>query len=218
MQKEKREWLLHWNMSMAGGFLGGYAILVRGGILGSAQTGNMIEIVIQLLHGNWIQLLLRTVGWLIYVLSLTAALLIPKYVKKDFRKCCILLELAGIVLLGLLPKDLPNLIGIYPIFALTALQWGTFCGTKEYNSATIFSTNNLRQTALSCAEYIRTKNPDQKRKFNFYSMTLLSYHIGVAISVGAVYIWHIHGAWACAVLLLSAYFIHNKDVEQVEKI
>lgn len=35
--------ILHWNLTLVGGFLGTYAILLHAGNFGSAQTGNVME-------------------------------------------------------------------------------------------------------------------------------------------------------------------------------
>lgn len=41
-QKEL-DMILHWNLTLVGGFLGTYAILLHAGNFGSAQTGNVME-------------------------------------------------------------------------------------------------------------------------------------------------------------------------------
>ena len=41
--RDRLDAILHWNISLVGGFLGGYAILLHAGNFGSAQTGNMME-------------------------------------------------------------------------------------------------------------------------------------------------------------------------------
>ena len=46
-------------MSLTGGFLGGYAILNRSGLLGAAQTSNMINTVLNLAGGSFSGLAIR---------------------------------------------------------------------------------------------------------------------------------------------------------------
>ena len=47
-QKEL-DMILHWNLTLVGGFLGTYAILLHAGNFGSAQTGNVME-MLSLIH------------------------------------------------------------------------------------------------------------------------------------------------------------------------
>ena len=41
--RDRLDAILHWNISLVGGFLGAYAILLHVGNFGSAQTGNLME-------------------------------------------------------------------------------------------------------------------------------------------------------------------------------
>ena len=57
--KDNWEALIHWNFALVGGFLGVYAILLRMGNFGSAQTGNIMEMAASLVSGEWYDVLLR---------------------------------------------------------------------------------------------------------------------------------------------------------------
>ena len=41
--RDRLDAILHWTISLVGGFLGAYAILLHAGNFGSAQTGNLME-------------------------------------------------------------------------------------------------------------------------------------------------------------------------------
>ena len=49
----------HLAFAAIGGFFGGYALLCRGGILGSSQTMNLVELVIDALFGRGSSVLLH---------------------------------------------------------------------------------------------------------------------------------------------------------------
>ena len=51
--KKRLDAILHWNISLVGGFLGGYAILSHAGIFGSAQTGNLMEMASNVRFMEW---------------------------------------------------------------------------------------------------------------------------------------------------------------------
>lgn len=202
--KNEIDLLLHYNMSMVGGFLGAYALLERGGNFGSSQTSNMIYLMVGWLHGSMSEILIHAFSLLIYIITLVIAFLLPKYVKTDMRYICIIAEMIGVLFAGFLPAEMNPIVALYPIFAMAGLQWGTFSGAKGYASSTIFSTNNLRQTVYSFTEYCRTKESAELKKFKFFMLTLIFYHLGVVIGFISVVSLDITGIWMCIVLLIVA--------------
>lgn len=210
-ESDKMEMILHYIMSYIGGFLGVYTILLRGGNFGSAQTANLINLATGWFDTSWTEMAVRIAALAIFIFSMIAAYLLPKYVKCDIRRICIWVEIAGIFLAGFLPEDMNDIIALYPVFAVTAFQWGAFGGAGGYSSATIFSTNNLKQMVLAWTEYVRMKDAGQKEKALFYSGTLLSFQIGVLGGFFAVNAWSVKGIWACLLPLFLALALLEAD-------
>ena len=202
--KSEIDTALHYNMCVVGGFFGAYALLMRGKTFGSAQTGNLIELVMSGLDGDILELFIRLGAVIVYGAALVAAFLLAKSFKGDVRRLCICIEGTGIVLVGLLPADMNPVIALYPVFFMTAFQWGVFSGAKGYNSATIFSTNNMKQMLLGWTEYVRTKDVKHKEKALFYTLTLAFFHGGVVFGYVAVKLWSVQAAFVCLVPLVSA--------------
>ena len=203
--KKENDVAMHYNMCFLGGFLGAYAMFLRGGNFGSAQTGNLIEAVIVGLGGEWPELLLRLGALVIYVAGIIASFLMGKHFKERMPRVCLFVEALGLIIAGVIPESANEIGALYPIFFITSFQWGVFSGAKGYNSATIFSTNNVKQAVLGWTEYIRTKDLKQKDKAKFYTLTLTCFHAGVAAGFGAVNFWSALGAWAGLIPLLSAF-------------
>ncbi len=202
---------LHWLMSLVGGFLGSYAILLRDGNFGSAQTTNLIYLIFDMMRGDVIETILRMGAVVIYIATLLIATLVPIYFKSDFRRLCISIEIIGVVLVGFIPLEVNPLLAVYPIFAITALQWGTYSGASGYSSSTIFSTNNLKQTVISGAEYIRAGKDEEKKRFHFYAVTLFSYYLGAVLGFIAVVYKSSEGIWFCVLPLLLALIVVKKS-------
>ena len=59
----------HLAFAAIGGFFGGYALLCRGGILGSSQTMNLLELVSDALFGRGSSVLLHLLCLVIYVVG-----------------------------------------------------------------------------------------------------------------------------------------------------
>ena len=166
-------------MSYIGGFLGVYTILLRGGNFGSAQTGNLIYLATGWFGGSWQEMVIRIIALIIFIISMIAAYLLPKYVKRryeanlylgrNYRHCSGRFSAGGY----------EQYIGALPYFCNYGIPVGCFAGARGYSSATTFSTNNLKQMVLSIADYIQTKDAKQKEKAGFYGITLMSFQIGV---------------------------------------
>ena len=158
--KEKIPTILHFNMSLIGGFMGGYAVWNFCELLGNAQTANMITLVTDIVGRNFGAVFLRVIGIAVYFSGFAVSVLVKNYTKMN-------IEL---------------IIYLYPMFFAMSFQWTVFAGAEGYGSSTIFSTNNLRQFSTSLVEYICNKDSEKIKKARFYGLTLISFHIGVAVA------------------------------------
>lgn len=209
--KKRLDTIIHLNMSLIGGFFGGYAISFRHDIFGSAQTANLIKMLSNIVHGNFYEAMILFGAFVIYAEVLILACVIPHYVKYSFRSICVVIEFFAIIVIGLLPKGINDAIALYPMFAITAFQWSFFTGNREFNSATIFSTNNIKQTIIGAAEYLRTGDEKQKRRFSFYGRTILFFYMGVVLGILSVILVGEKGIWICDIAVLSAYVLVRSE-------
>ena len=119
MREDQAERWLHYVMSLIGGFLGGYAILNRSGLLGAAQTSNMINTVLNLAGGSFGDLAIRLGALVLYVSGSVATVLIPRYTRWDLKNVSLALDAAAVMILGFLPQGMDNMLALYPLcFAL----------------------------------------------------------------------------------------------------
>ena len=172
VEKEKKEsiWMrldlwMHCLMAIVGGFMGAYAIFNRFDIFGSAVTGNLIHMVMDLEDAKMLSVLIRLGSVVIFALAVAIATLIP---------VCILL--------AFFPADMNGMLSLYPVFFIMAFQWTSFTGACGYVCSTIFSTNNLKQTVSSFCLYWNSGDPKYKEKGTIFGLTLLAFHTGIAIS------------------------------------
>lgn len=205
MDKQKRlDIYIHHVMSVVGGFLGGYAIINRFDTFGSSETSNMIHIMLALLGSSMHDFLIRVVALLIYIIGIELTVFLPRICKLNMRLFSVIVDMLTVVVIAFLPAEMNFLVALYPVFFATAVQWNVFATTNTYFSATIFSTNNLRQTAISYGEYICTKDKAVLKKGRFFAATLLCYHIGVVYVYYSSRFWGLYGALTCLLPLLIA--------------
>ncbi len=204
--KKKNEDAIHLNMSIVGGFLGAYTILVWHNF-GLAQTANLIQMLGDVFSGDWKDAIFRVMSLFVFCFGLILANILPRYICGNVRKICIWIEIVGVIISGLIPEKVHPIVALLPMFFITAFQWGVFCGNGKYSCSSTFSTNNLRQMIVGWTEYLHTKNAEQKEKVWFYTRTLICYHIGVVAGCAAVFFWNTYAVYVCLVPLLAGLWI-----------
>lgn len=196
--------VLHWTMSVVGGFLGTYAILTHNGTFGSAETGNMMELAVEVTSLELDTVAVRLLAFLVFGAAIVISYLLTTYSKWNMRKLAIWIDAIGLLTTVFLPDSLDPIAGLYPIFFCAAFQWGTYCGVEGYNSASIFITNNYKQLLLAWTRYFIEKDRKLLAKAVLYSMTVISFFAGACIGCFSVYSWGKYGAFVCLIPLAAA--------------
>lgn len=196
--------VLHWTMSVVGGFLGTYAILTHNGTFGSAETGNMMELAVEVTSLELDTVAVRLLAFLVFGVAIVISYLLTTYSKWNMRKLAIWIDAIGLLTTVFLPDSLDPIAGLYPIFFCAAFQWGTYCGAEGYNSASIFITNNYKQLLLAWTRYFIEKDRKLLAKAVLYSMTVISFFAGACIGCFSVYSWGKYGAFVCLIPLAAA--------------
>lgn len=73
----------HLAFCTVGGFFGAYAVLVHSGVMGNAQTMNLLEMVIDLLRWQLPDMLLHLGALALYVLGTMLTVLLPHWCGAD---------------------------------------------------------------------------------------------------------------------------------------
>lgn len=191
--------------------MGAYALLNRGAVFGSAQTTNMIDITISLLGRNFREVLLRIGAMMIYMIGTALTVYIINRTSINVQVISVILDMVIAFAIGFFPKDMNDIVALYPIFFIMAVQWNSFKGADGYISSSIFSTNNLKQATISFTEYLCDKDKSHLRKAKFYSTVLLFFHFGVVISYFSYRAIEIKGIWVCLIPLVIALLLINRE-------
>lgn len=201
---QRLECLLHHNMSIVGGYLGGYAILTRADHFGNAQTTNLLSLLFGILGGDPVSVLLHLGALALYVGGAVLYVVVKNKTRVSPQYLALGIDAAAMLILGLLPAVTDAFLALYPIFFAMSFQWNAFSGACGYASACIFSTNNTRQASLALTEYACNGDAAQLKKGLFYLRTLLCFHIGAACAWFTTGALGVRAAWCGWLLLIPA--------------
>lgn len=211
MDKKKLRQCIHYNMSLCGGFFGGYAILNRCEVFGNAQTANLIHFAMDVLGKDIRQMTIRFIACALYMCGIMFTVIIPKYTKWNKFLISIIIDMAAVISLCFMPKEINNIVALYPVFFAMAFQWNVFSDICGYVSSTIFSTNNIRQMTISFTKYACDRKKEDLVRGKFYAGVLLFYHIGVAIAFCSCKLIGLQGILVCMLPLLTALFFVDME-------
>ena len=197
----------HLAFCAVGGFFGCYAVLIHSGVMGNAQTVNLIELLLDALRGDLHAVLLHLGALVLYVLGTMLTVLLPHWWGWDMHYVSPVITAAAAVTVAFLPETLNVVVALYPIFFAMSIQWSSFGGARGFYSSTIFSTNNTKQAALSLARHLCAREKGQLRRMWFYVSTILSFHVGAAAAYFAVELWEIKASLCALPFILWAYFM-----------
>lgn len=213
---EKQEEILHYIVCVSGGFMGGYALFTRLGNFGSAQTGNLIEIVLNIFGRDYKEVALRFVALLLFIFGNVSCVLI----KQNFGKLVLKIYTFGILFIGyiflaFIPADADAVLGLLPIFFMSSVQWFTFTGTRKYNCSTIFSTNNLKQMVLGYTYYHLTGKEEDREKGKFYLLSLTFFYSGVFLVVALCHRFGVRASYFGLFIIIIAEIVSiERDAKQ----
>ncbi len=210
---------MHYNMALVGGIFGGFAVCNLGEIFGNAQTLNLISIVYNLVYCDFETLFLRIIAALLYFLGFGAAVVIPKKLRLHSDAISLVIDFLAFIVLLFLPEKINLIISLYPIFFATAFQWTAFEYIEGYSCSTIFSSNNYRQFSTSLIEYIIDKDKSRIAKIRVFGLTLLYFHIGVALACFAsLFFGRFSAIVGIFAIIPTAYLIIKKRIIRLRNI
>lgn len=214
MDKDKKQYILHFLMCGMGGFLGAYAMLLRGGNFGSAVTGNLLECMIHLAEWNWQEVVIRAGASILFIIPFFLSKWIDKKTQWNRRFLCLGLEIFCLLICSCLPLGIHPVLALYPIFFTSSFQWSVFRGTDDYVCSTIFISNNTKEWASSFADFLMTHDPSQKKHADFYGKSVLCFlFIGLLSTILTLHLGPQSALIALIIPLLSLMVLKTQAIQ-----
>ncbi|MCD2257284.1 YoaK family protein [Agrilactobacillus fermenti] len=140
-------------LAAVGGYMDAYTYMIRGEVFASLQSGNVILLGINLAAGRFTATVHYLVPILFFALGAGFAYLIEHYFDKRevfiWQQLSVLIELLGILLIGLLAPWLPNLLVTSGLSLFAAFQVQTFRKLNGHPFSTTMTTGNIKSVGAA---------------------------------------------------------------------
>lgn len=165
-----------------GGFFGAFMYSVRGGVFCNAQTANFVLSAIALGNGEWGEFFYYFIPMTAYFMGAFISESVPNYIKWRlhirWETLFLLLEMAAVILLGLLPESAPYRISQVVINLFASMQYNTFRQAEHIPMATTFCTNHLRQVGIAASQALRHRDKSAFQRMLAHCRMFLSFVLG----------------------------------------
>lgn len=217
MKKKTADLLAFYTMAVVGGIFGGYTVAYAG-ILGAAQSTNMITFIMSIFGRDIKEMLIRAGLLAVFALGTAATRVIKERCKFDIRTAGVIVDIICTTAVALIPENAEPMLMLYPAVFAMAFQYNSFTGALGFASSSVFSSNNFRQFIDSAAEYFCTKKSEAKKKALFFAGSLFSFHIGVTAAIAGTMLFG-KMTVACAFIpiiaaIVSVIISHRRSEEE----
>ena len=189
-------------LTAVGGFFDAYTFVNCGGIFANAQTGNLIFVGIDLIEGNFSEVL----HYSIPILSFVIGVLVSKFIETKYKELSIfkhiymllLTQIVALVIISIKHKYFGVDIRPIVISFICAIQFDGFRKVNNLVFASVFCTGNLRSMSEHLYKYFILKKKESKMPFLIYLSVITVFLSGVILGAA-----------------MSKYFLHKAIIVPV---
>ena len=196
-------------VTAVGGVMDAYSYVVRGQVFATGQTGNFVLVAVNLVQGNYLQMLRALTPIVSFWVGVFLAqqLLHKVFVENNtrWRRNILLMELGLLFLVGWIPGNVPDILANTLISLTAAMQFCCFRNIGENAAyATVFCTGNMRTCAEMYYRGLILKDGASLKKAHCYAGILLSFFLGACLGVFTGGILGEKSIWCACVLVAAA--------------
>ncbi len=200
-------------LTFIGGALDAYTY-IHYDVFASAQTGNVIQGIVQMFDGQWESVGKKFLSTLFFLLGVVLAkFLIDYFYRKRIHYWRLFILYYEAALFGLISLNIINqhqtIVTI--LIAFTAsVQWVVFDKIEGRQYTSLFTTGNLKGMGINLYEYLKTKEEKDRKNFFHFFWVVFSFISGAIVSV-IFYQW----LGGKAILMISFLFLTLSMYETV---
>ena len=172
-------------LTAIGGFFDAYTFVNCDGIFANAQTGNLIFVGIDLIEGNFSEVL----HYSIPILSFIVGVLVSKFIETKYKELSIfkhiymllLTQIAALIIISFKHEYFGVDIRPIVISFICAIQFDGFRKVNNLVFASVFCTGNLRSMSEHLYKYFILKKKESKIPFLIYLSVITVFLSGVIL-------------------------------------
>ena len=210
MEIVKKQMTLHHTVSIIGGFMAGYTIINHSDILANAQTGNLIKLVLSAFRGDILSIGFIVLLFLTYSGGCVFYAVFRRYSPLSMKIVSLIATALAVCATGILSLMGNGYLAVVPIAFAMPVQWNAYKKAGGNSSATIFSSNNVRQAVMLTTVYVMDKDKKALRNARFYWVTLLCFHSGVAAACLLSIFFAVQSIWFCYLFIGISVFAYYR--------
>ena len=190
-------------LTLSGGLQDTYTYLRRGKVFANAQTGNIVLLGQSLFDGDWA----RSARYLLPVVAFALGVAAAEWLRvrrPRWQRGVLLWEILLLFLVGFIPHSLDQLANALVSFSC-AMQVQAFRQVEGFAFASTMCIGNLRSGMEALCAFLRTGNPQERKKARLYFFVILLFALGAETGSLAVELLDLPAIWlSCALLAVSA--------------
>ena len=172
-------------LTAVGGFFDAYTFVNCDGIFANAQTGNLIFVGIDLIEGNFSEV----IHYSIPILSFVIGVLVSKFIETKYKELSIfkhiymllLTQIAALIIISIKHEYFGVDIRPIVISFICAIQFDGFRKVNNLVFASVFCTGNLRSMSEHLYKYFVLKKKESKIPFLIYLSVITVFLSGVLL-------------------------------------
>lgn len=202
-------------LAVVGGFLDGYTYIGRDGVLANAQTGNIVFLGICISKGEWSRIIIYLTPITAFIIGVLVAEIIKNnsshLFMMEWAQTVLILETLILVIIGFVPRTIPNIVVTASISFVASLQSFSFRKLVDSPFTTVMCTGNLRSASHALYTAISKKDKEAGvRSFRYFAV-IFSFLTGVVTGGVLTMAAGDKAVWGCALLLAAAVSIFHFD-------
>lgn len=206
-------------LTFCGGFIDAYTYIQRGHTLSAGQTGNVIFFSSALADHNVPGMINRASTFIAFSLGLLLVGLFHKYVKSHYwRVFCLFPILAICIVVGFLPKRVPNYYIVPAIAFGLAIQNASFSKIEGMGYNNAFTTGNLKKSVVAWSAFFGGEDKSKHTAAVNYMMLTIAFAVGAIISALLQKLLVLKTIWIAVIFLTTINLVYIIALRRNKKI
>ena len=200
-------------LTFCGGFIDAYTYIQRGHTLSAGQTGNVIFFSSALADHNVPGMINRASTFIAFSLGLLLVGLFHKW-----RVFCLFPILAICIVVGFLPKSVPNYYIVPAIAFGLAIQNASFSKIEGMGYNNAFTTGNLKKSVVAWSAFFFGEDKSKHTAAVNYMMLTIAFAVGAIISALLQKLLVLKTIWIAVIFLTTINLVYIIALRRNKKI